>query len=1052
MQANLQINRAMPLAARFNPFPGLRPFEPDEDYLFFGREKQTDELVHRLRTTRFLSILGTSGCGKSSLVRSGLIPSLYGGGMTRAGSSWRVAILRPGDDPLGNLAAALSAPEALGEGDDAALTRAFFETTLRASKMGLVECIRQVRLRGRDNVLVLIDQFEEIFRFKRSRRVAGHDEAIAFVKLLLEAARHREVPCYIALTMRSDFIGNCMEFGDLPEAINAGLYLVPRMTRDELRSAVAGPVAVGGSVIAPRLLSRLLNDVGDDPDQLPILQHALLRTWDCWEDDHTPGEPLDLRHYEAIGTLGEALSRHAEEAFGELDAAGQALAEKLFKALTDKGTDERGIRHPAPLGEIAELAGATEGQVAAVVETFRKPGRSFLMPPAGVPLLPGSILDISHESLMRVWERMAGWVEEEARSARLYLGVAEAAARHGEGVAALWRDPELQLALTWREAEKPTEVWARRYDPAFARAMSFLDASKAERDQEIAERDARRRRELRRARILALVFAAVSLVILAFGAYAWRQKQTAQEALKRAREQETLANTQKGIATRQAEEARRQKERAQQQSLRAEEEKRNAQRQEQNAEQQSKLAQEQRGIAESERQEAEAQKLTAVAARSAEQRQREKAEEEQRQAEKARGQAQASEQQALKLRRLSLARALSLQIVRPQQAGEDRELPALLALEAYRLNRDNGGAAEDPDLFNALRVSLGPLPALRGHQDGVRTLALVPDGTPDGQTALSGGEDGKLLRFDLRHPATPPALFASFPGPVRAVAVRPEGDLLAAGGASGPIRLWNLRQPGAPPRDLPAAAAVSSLAFQPGGSLLAAGSPDGVELWDAGHPAGQPDTAPLSLGTGKRVTAVAFSPDGRTLAAGLAKGGALLWEVGRPSAEPRSACGTLDVRSLAFSPDGTTLACGAGRGEIALAAIGKAGAAPVSLAGHASSVNSLRFNPQGDFLASASSDGTVRLWDVQHPGAQPIVLPGHEGWVWSVAFTPDGQRLISGGQDRTVRFWPARTEALARALCAGVHRVLTKEEWNRSMPADLAYVAESPCPISSRGN
>jgi WD40 repeat protein/energy-coupling factor transporter ATP-binding protein EcfA2 len=1054
MRTNLQTNLAMPLAARFNPFPGLRPFEPDEDYLFFGREKQTDELVHRLRTTRFLSILGTSGCGKSSLVRSGLIPSLYGGGMTRAGSSWRVAILRPGEDPLGNLAAALSAPEALGKGDDAALTRAFFETTLRASKMGLVECIRQARLRERDNVLVLIDQFEEIFRFKRSRRLAGHDEAIAFVKLLLEAARHREAPCYIALTMRSDFIGNCMEFADLPEAINAGLYLVPRMTRDELRSAVTGPVAVGGSMIAPRLVSRLLNDVGDDPDQLPILQHALLRTWDCWEDDHTPGEPLDLRHYEAIGTMGEALSRHAEEAFGELDATGQALAEKLFKALTDKGTDDRGIRHPAPLGEIAELAGATEDQVAAAVETFRKPGRSFLMPPAGIPLHAGSILDISHESLMRVWGRMAGWVEEEARSARLYLGVAEAAARHEEGVAALWRDPELQLALTWREAEKPTEAWARRYDPAFARAMRFLDASKAERDQEIAERDARRRRELRRARVLALVFAAVSLVILAFGAYAWRQKQTAQEALKLARDQTklaqkqtTIADEQKGIATRQAEEARRQKERAQQQSLLAEEEKQNAQRQEQNAERQSKLAQEQRGIAESERQKAETKTLEAVAARSAEQKQREKAEEEQQQAEKARGQAQASEQHALKLRRLSLARTLSLQIVRPQQAGEDRELPALLALEAYRLNRDNGGAAEDPDLFNALRVSLGPLPVLRGHQDGVRALVV----TPDGQTAVSGGEDGKLLRFDLRQPAAPPALLASFPHPVRAVAVRPEGDLLAAGTAGGPIRLLSLRQPGAPPRDLPATAAVSALAFQPGGSLLAAGSPDGVKLWDAGHP----DTAPLSLGEGKRVTAVAFSPDGKTLAAGVAKGGALLWNVGdirQPATPPHPACGTLDVRSLAFSPDGTSLACGAGRGEIVLAAIGKAGAAPVPLPGHASSVNSLRFNPQGDFLASASSDGTLRLWDVRHPDAQPIVLPGHEGWVWSVAFTPDGQRLVSGGQDRTVRLWPARTEALARALCAGVHRVLTKEEWSRSMPADLAYGAESPCPIPSRGN
>src|SRR5258705_13536812 len=102
-----------------NPFPGLRPFEPVEDHLFFGREKETDDLLRRLGSHRFLSVIGTSGCGKSSLIRSGLIPSLHSGMMARAGSSWRVAILRPGEDPIGHLAVALDAPDVLGglEGD-----------------------------------------------------------------------------------------------------------------------------------------------------------------------------------------------------------------------------------------------------------------------------------------------------------------------------------------------------------------------------------------------------------------------------------------------------------------------------------------------------------------------------------------------------------------------------------------------------------------------------------------------------------------------------------------------------------------------------------------------------------------------------------------------------------------------------------------------------------------------------------------------------------------------------------------------------------------------
>ena len=95
--------------AAANPFPGLRAFEPDEDYLFFGREKRVDEILSKLRRTHFLSVVGGSGSGKSSLVRAGLIPALHGGSMLGSGSHWRIAMFRPGEDPLGRMAASLAA-------------------------------------------------------------------------------------------------------------------------------------------------------------------------------------------------------------------------------------------------------------------------------------------------------------------------------------------------------------------------------------------------------------------------------------------------------------------------------------------------------------------------------------------------------------------------------------------------------------------------------------------------------------------------------------------------------------------------------------------------------------------------------------------------------------------------------------------------------------------------------------------------------------------------------------------------------------------------------
>ena len=501
--------------ATFNPFPGLRSFEPEEDHLFFGREKEIDDLLRRLRSTRFLSVVGTSGSGKSSLVRSGLIPALYSGFMVKAGSNWRIAKFRPGADPINNLAAALDAPDVLGApGELASTNRILLEATLRRGTLGLADAVRQAHIPAHDNVLVVVDQFEELFRFRRSHPTGtSRDEALAFVKLLLEAARQEALPVYVVLTMRSDFIGDCMDYPSLPEAVNAGQYLVPRMTRDELRSAITGPVAVAGGKIAPRLVTRLLNEVVDDQDQLPVLQHALMRTWDHWAQRAPSDEPIDIADYEAIGTLRRALSQHAEEAYSEAESErGRKIAEQIFKALTDTFTDPRGVRRPTAVRELAAICEVAEPEVVSILEIFRRPGRSFLMPPSAVPLDSNSVIDISHESLMRCWTRLITWAEEEKGSAELYVRLSQAAAWFEAGKGGLWRNPELEMGVQWRNQNRPTAAWARRYDEFFDRAIQFLDRSVAERELFLARRERERRRQLRQAQWAAGILATLLLI------------------------------------------------------------------------------------------------------------------------------------------------------------------------------------------------------------------------------------------------------------------------------------------------------------------------------------------------------------------------------------------------------------------------------------------------------------------------------------------------------------------------------------------------------------
>jgi energy-coupling factor transporter ATP-binding protein EcfA2 len=301
-----------------HPYPGLRPFRRDETDIFFGREEQTDELLTRLEHSSFLAVVGPSGCGKSSLVKAGMIAGLETGFMASAGARWRMAEMRPGNHPLRRLAAALTEETALREErghdpDDVA----FLLATLRRGPLGLAEVLRETPLPPHTNLLVLVDQFEEIFRYQRE---GDAEEAGAFVKLLLETARQEDLPVYVVLTMRSDFLGRCALFRDLPEAMNDSQYLTPRLTREQRQASIVGPARVFGGNVDPALVNHILNEVSADPDQLPIMQHLMMRMWSlAGGDGGAHGPTLTLDHYEKAGGLKHALSQHANEAFNELD-------------------------------------------------------------------------------------------------------------------------------------------------------------------------------------------------------------------------------------------------------------------------------------------------------------------------------------------------------------------------------------------------------------------------------------------------------------------------------------------------------------------------------------------------------------------------------------------------------------------------------------------------------------------------------------------------------------------------------------------------------------
>lgn len=460
-----------------NPFVGLRPFDSNESLLFFGRRQQTIELMQHLHQTRFLAIVGSSGCGKSSLIRAGLIPKLKAGFLVEDRDRWLIATMKPGDAPLQNLASAML--DALSLEQDEASVAEFVEAIRIAGTQAIIDRSESALKAADANVLLLVDQFEEIFRFGlRTDKQENRDEAADFVSIMLGLAKQSAVPIYVAMTMRSDFLGDCDNFYGLPEAMNRSQYLVPRLTRKQRQEAIEGPIRLFGASIAPRLLDRLLNDLGDQTDQLPVMQHALMRTWENWQQNKDG--PVDTLHYEAIGTIKDALSKDADRALEAVSLDERMIAERLFQALTDTDARNRRIRRPAYLSEIELITGANRKQVLSIIERFQSGGRSFLS--VSEDKIKGdSLIDISHESLIRQWKTLRDWVDKEAESRATYLRVVDAAVRHKANKAKLWGNPDLQIALDWREKSSPNKAWASRYSEEFDTAMSFLNKSKRRR-------------------------------------------------------------------------------------------------------------------------------------------------------------------------------------------------------------------------------------------------------------------------------------------------------------------------------------------------------------------------------------------------------------------------------------------------------------------------------------------------------------------------------------------------------------------------------------------
>ena len=497
------------------PYIGLRPFDEADQRLYFGREEQINAVLTLLEDDAFLAIVGSSGSGKSSLVRAGLVP-LVRQGFLLGCTPWQVAIAKPGGKPFEALAKAMAGSATLG---NAALGGAgqTSETALREELLTLLltetQALQLAHQRcgyGNDaGLLVVIDQFEELFAYRRGvsapQGAVPRDEGAAFVRMLLRCANQRERPLRVLITMRSDFIGDCEAFLGLPETISRSQFLVPRMDRSQMERAIVGPSGQqGGGLLTfdfeDGLVTRVVNDAGDRPDQLPLLQHALMQTWKAAmrRPDNSLRLCLSTADYGDAGGVQQALSRHADAALSELagDPSQAMLARRLFLLLCDVSAQGQLTRRRPTLAEVQLATGASRASIQAVARVFQRDDRNFLLPPAAALNDDAVPLDISHESLLRRWGHFQVWLsEEEVDAAELRDWLSRA--RRASGDRGWLDDNDAELARRWRDRVQQRgepALWALRYagPGAFEQVEGYIRASEDRIGRAKAELDSAR--------------------------------------------------------------------------------------------------------------------------------------------------------------------------------------------------------------------------------------------------------------------------------------------------------------------------------------------------------------------------------------------------------------------------------------------------------------------------------------------------------------------------------------------------------------------------------
>jgi WD40 repeat protein/serine/threonine protein kinase len=506
-----------------NPYKGLRAFQQADSLDFFGRDELVRSIVSRLSdsgpNTRFLAVVGPSGSGKSSVVKAGVVPALRQNALPRS-SDWFIIEMVPGIDPMEELEAALL--RVAVNPPDSLLNQ------LNEDNRGLVRAVKRVLPDDSTELLLVIDQFEELFTLVDDEVQRTH-----FMDSLSLAITEPRSRIRVIITLRADFYDRPLNYNRFGDLMRHRTEIVLPLHTEELERAITGPAARTGLSLESGLVTTIVADVNEQPGALPLLQYALTELFERRE-----GHTLTMKAYNEIGGTMGALARRADELYAGLGHDGQEAARQIFLRLVTLGEGTEDTRRRVLQSELLSLDDSPE-MMEMIIDAF---GRYRLLTFDRDLTTRTATIEVAHEALIRQWRQLRGWLDdsrEDLRAQRRLNAAAEEWLVSGRDLSFLARGARLEQFETWH---KTSGLALNEHE------LDFLEASIAEREKRIAEEEARRQREVAlekrsrdRLRALVAVMSVATVIAVILAVIAITQSQEAQAARTEAEESAEFA-------------------------------------------------------------------------------------------------------------------------------------------------------------------------------------------------------------------------------------------------------------------------------------------------------------------------------------------------------------------------------------------------------------------------------------------------------------------------------------------------------------------------------